>query len=166
MPQIWTEVDMGKEHHHCVVIDERGERLLSHQVLNDEPALLRLIKDVLTLSEDALWAVDINHGGAALPIGLQLGHNQPMVCITGLAVHQTSTAYRGQGKTQKDAFVIADQARIHQGLGRLRPGDKRAVDLRTLTARRTDRVNDRTPPARPTGCERNLLSSPRRWSGH
>ncbi|MFF7889112.1 transposase [Streptomyces sp. NPDC020794] len=69
-------------------------------------------------------------------------------------------------RLQKDAFVIADQARIHQGLGRLRPGDETAVDLRTLTARRTDLVNDRTPPARPTGCERNLLSSPRRWSGH
>jgi len=32
-----------------------------------------------------------------------------MVYITGLAVHQASTAYRGQGKTdEKDALVIAD----------------------------------------------------------
>ncbi|QDN96209.1 IS110 family transposase [Streptomyces sp. RLB3-17] len=145
VPQIWAGVDIGKEHHHCVVIDERGERLLSRRVLNDEPALLELIKDVLTLSEDALWAVDINHGGAALLIGLLLGHDQPMVYITGLAVHQASTAYRGQGKTdEKDAFVIADQARMRQDLGLLRPGDEIAVDLRTLTARRTDLVNDRT----------------------
>lgn len=99
-------MDIGKEHHHCVVLDERGDRLLSRRVLNDESALLELISDVLALSEDTLWAVDINHGGAALLIGLLLSHDQPMVYITGLAVHQASTAYRGQGKTdEKDAFV-------------------------------------------------------------
>lgn len=79
------------QHHHCVVVDERGERLLSRRVFNDEPALLELITDVLALSEDALWAVDINHGGAALLIGLLLSREQPMVYITGLAVHQAST---------------------------------------------------------------------------
>ncbi|WP_415926016.1 IS110 family transposase [Streptomyces sp. AK02-04a] len=144
MPQIWAGVDIGKEHHHCVVLDERGDRLLSRRVINDESALLELISDVLALSEDTLWAVDINHGGAALLIGLLLSHDQPMVYITGLAVHQASTAYRGQGKTdEKDAFVIADQARMRQDLGFLRPGDEIAVDLRTLTARRLDLVNDR-----------------------
>ncbi|MDX3762068.1 IS110 family transposase [Streptomyces sp. AK02-04a] len=144
VPQIWAGVDIGKEHHHCVVLDERGDRLLSRRVINDESALLELISDVLALSEDTLWAVDINHGGAALLIGLLLSHDQPMVYITGLAVHQASTAYRGQGKTdEKDAFVIADQARMRQDLGFLRPGDEIAVDLRTLTARRLDLVNDR-----------------------
>ncbi|MCX4625304.1 IS110 family transposase [Streptomyces sp. NBC_01443] len=143
--QIWAGVDIGKEHHHCVVIDAQGERLLSRRVLNDEPALLELIRDVLALSEDALWAVDINHGGAALLIGLLASHGQPMVYLTGLAVHQASTAYRGQGKTdEKDAFVIAVQARMRRDLGLLRPGDEKAVDLRILTTRRTDLVSDRT----------------------
>ncbi len=27
MPEIWAGVDIGKEHHHCVVIDAQGERL-------------------------------------------------------------------------------------------------------------------------------------------
>lgn len=88
MPRIWAGVDIRKEHHHCVVVDERGERLFSRRVFNDEPALLELIADVLALSEDALWAVDINHGGAALLIGLLLSQQQPMVYITGLAVRQ------------------------------------------------------------------------------
>ncbi len=145
MPEIWAGVDIGKEHHHCVVIDAQGERLLSRRVLNDESALLELIGDVLAFSEDALWAVDINHGGAALLIGLLLGHGQPMVYLTGLAVHQASAAYRGQGKTDaKDAFVIADQARMRKDLGTLRPGDEIAVDLKILVRRRTDLVNDRT----------------------
>ncbi|TQE40365.1 IS110 family transposase [Streptomyces ipomoeae] len=136
---------MGKEHHHCVVINSDGERLLSRRVLNDESALLELIGDVLALDEDVLWAVDLNHGGAALLIGLLLGHSQPMVYITGLTVHRASASYRGEGKTDaKDAFVIAGQARMRRDLGLLRPGDEIAVDLRTLTTRRTDLVCDRT----------------------
>lgn len=145
MPRIWAGVDIGKEHHHCVVINTDGERLLSRRVLNDESALLELIGDVLALDDDVLWAVDLNHGGAALLIGLLLGHGQPMVYITGLTVHRASASYRGEGKTDaKDAFVIADQARMRRDLGLLRPGDEIAVDLRTLTTRRTDLVCDRT----------------------
>ena len=62
--------------------------------------------------------MDINNGGgAASLLGLLLGHDQSMVYLTGLAVHQASTAYRGQGKTDaRDAFVIADQARTRKSL--------------------------------------------------
>ncbi|MFJ8104614.1 IS110 family transposase [Streptomyces sp. NPDC096132] len=145
VPQIWAGVDIGKEQHHCVVINAEGDRLLSRRVQNDETALLELVGDVLALSEDVLWAVDMNHGGAALLIGLLLSHDQPMAYITGLAVHRASGTYRGEGKTDaKDAFVIADQARMRRDLGLLRPGDEIAVDLRTLTTRRTDPVCDRT----------------------
>jgi transposase len=145
VPRTWAGVDIGKEHHHCVVIDADGQRLLSRRVLNDETALLELIGDVLALDTDVLWAIDLNHGGAALLIGLLLNHEQPMVYITGLTVHRASASYRGEGKTDaKDAFVIADQARMRRDLGVLRPGDEIAVDLRTLTTRRTDLVCDRT----------------------
>ncbi len=145
MPELWAGVDVGKEHHHCVVINARGERLLSRRVLNDETALLELIADVLAISTDALWAVDLNHGGAALLIGLLINHDQPMTYLTGLAVHRASGSYRGEGKTDaKDAFVIADQARMRNDLGQLRPGDEIAVDVRTLTTRRADVVADRT----------------------
>ncbi|WP_436969369.1 IS110 family transposase [Actinacidiphila glaucinigra] len=145
VPEIWAGVDIGKEHHHCVVIDTKGERLLSRRVLNDESELLELISDVLAISEDVLWAVDLNHGGASLLIGLLLSHEQQMAYLTGLAVHRAAGTYRGEGKTDaKDAFVIADQARVRRDLGLLRPGDDVAVDLRTLTTRRLDLVFDRT----------------------
>ncbi|MDH6108174.1 transposase [Kitasatospora sp. MAP12-15] len=145
VPRIWAGVDIGKEHHHCVVLNDRGERLLSRRVLNDEGVLLELIRDVLDIDQDVLWAVDINHGGAALLIGLLLNHDLPMAYLTGLAVHRASGTYRGEAKTDaKDAFVIADQARMRRDLGRLRPGDEIAVDLRILTTRRTDLVSDRT----------------------
>ncbi|WP_065968583.1 IS110 family RNA-guided transposase, partial [Streptomyces sparsogenes] len=114
-------------------------------VLNDEAELLKLLADVLELSQDVLWAVDINHGGAALVLGLLVSHDQHITYITGLAVHRASAGYRSQAKTDaKDAFVIADQARMRTDLGVLRPGDEIAVDLRTLVNRRTDLVCDRT----------------------
>lgn len=147
MFRIWAGVDIGKEHHHCVALDARGEQLLSRRVGNDEPELLELIREVLALTGEGevLWAVDTNHGGAALLIGLLLDRGQPMVYLTGLAVHRASAGYRGQGKTDaKDAHVIADQARMRPDLGLLRPGDEGAVDLRILTGRRLDLVHDRT----------------------
>ncbi len=144
-PEIWAGVDIGKTHHHAVVINAEGERLLSRWVQNDEAELLGLLGDMLAISDDVLWAVDLNHGGAALLIGLLTTHDQSVACLTGLAVHRASATYRGEGKTDaKDAFVIADQARIRRDLGLLRPGDEIAIDLRTLTTRRLDLVFDRT----------------------
>jgi hypothetical protein len=61
-----------------LALDARGEQLLSRRVGNDEPELLELIRDVLALTGEGevQWAVDTNHGGAALLIGLLLdrGH--------------------------------------------------------------------------------------------
>jgi transposase len=145
VPRIWAGVDIGKEHHHCVVIDDNGERLLSRRVRNDETELLTLIADVLAIDAGVVWAVDLNCGGAALLIGLLINHAQDLVYITGLKVHRAAGTYRGEGKTDaRDAFVIADQARVRRDLGPLRAGDEIAVDLRTLTNRRTDLVCDRT----------------------
>jgi transposase len=145
VPEVWAGVDIGKEHHHCVVIDSGGRRLLSRRVLNDEAVLRELIGDVLAISPDVLWAVDLNHGGAALLLGLLLAADQPIAYLTGLAVHRAAGTYRGEGKTDaKDAFVIADQARMRRDVGLLRPGDEIAVDLRILTTRRADLVADRT----------------------
>jgi transposase len=145
VPRVWAGMDIGKEHHHCVVIDADGRRLLSRRVVNDEPALLELISDVLAISPDVLWAVDLNHGGASLLIALLVGQGQPVAYLTGLTVHRASGTYRGEGKTDaRDAFVIADQARMRRDLGLLRPGDEIAVDLRILTTRRSDLVADRT----------------------
>lgn len=128
MPEIWAGVDIGKTHHHAVVINADGERLLSRRVENDESELLELIGDVLAISTDVLWAVDLNHGGAALLIGLLLSHDQPMTYLTGLAVHRASATYRGEGKTdERDAFVIADQARVRRDLGVLIEIDALAV---------------------------------------
>ncbi|GLV88477.1 IS110 family transposase [Streptomyces lavendulae subsp. lavendulae] len=145
MVQIWAGTDIGKTHHHCVILDAEGKRLLSRRVLNDEPELLVLLGDVLALDEDVVWAVDVADGMAALWINVLLNHGQRLVYIPGLAVNRASAGYRGMGKTDaKDATVIADQARMRRDLTVLRPDEENVVELRILTDRRSDLNADRT----------------------
>ena len=134
-----------KTHHHCVVIDAEGRRLLSRRVANDETELLGLLGDAVALGDSVTWAVDLNAGGAALLITLLINHDQRVLYIPGRVVHRASAMYRGEGKTDaRDAAVIADQARMRRDLRPLRDRDQIAVDLRTLTARRADIAADRT----------------------
>ncbi|MEV7004805.1 IS110 family transposase [Streptomyces sp. NPDC093982] len=142
MAMIWAGIDAGKTHHHCVAIDERGERLLSRRVANDEPELLA---DVSALGETVTWGIDLADGAGALAITLLLNNDQPVHYISGRAIHRASESYRGEGKTDaKDAAVIADQVRIRRDLHPLRPSDETVTDLKILTGRRTDLVADRT----------------------
>lgn len=130
-----------------MVIDGDGQQLLSRRVTNDEAALLELIAAVTTLADggEITWAIDLNAGGAALLITLLIAAQQRLLYIPGRTVYHASGSYRGDGKTDaKDAAVIADQARMRRDLQPLRTGDDIAVELRILTARRTDLVADRT----------------------
>lgn len=145
--QLWAGIDAGKSDHHCVVIDTNGQRLLSQRVANDETLLLELITAVRALADggEVTWAIDLNHGGAALMITLLITAEQRLLYIPGPTVYHASGGYRGDGKTEaKDAAVIADQARMRRDLQPFRPGDEVGVDLRILTARRTDLVAVRT----------------------
>jgi Transposase and inactivated derivatives len=145
MAQVWAGVDCGKTHHHCVVIDAEGRRLLSQRVANDEPELTALLEQVTGLGGEVTWAVDLPDGGAALLIGVLLAAEQLLLYIPGRTVNSAAAGYRGVGKTDaRDAAVIADQARMRRDLAPLRPGDEITVELKLLTARRGDLVADRT----------------------
>lgn len=145
MTAIWAGIDAGKVHHHCVAIDESGQRLLSRCVTNDEPELLELLADVLAVGDDVTWGIDLADGGAALAIAILLNHGQLVHYISGRAIHRASESYRGEGKTDaKDAAVIADQVRVRRDLHPLRTGDDTVTDLKLLTGRRVDLVADRT----------------------
>lgn len=146
MPTFWVGIDSGKRTHHCVMIDQSGTVLLSKRVENDENALLDLIA---TIAENAAggevcWATDLNSGGAALLIELLAAHGQQLLYIPGRIVHHAAATYRGDGKTDaKDARIIADQARMRTDLQPVRRADQISIDLRLLTARRTDLICDR-----------------------
>ncbi|MFJ5212781.1 IS110 family transposase [Streptomyces sp. NPDC091290] len=147
MPELWAGTDAGKGEHHCTVIDKDSTVFLTRRVPNNEAELLELLGDVLELAdgEPVTWAVDLNAGGAALWIALLIHHKQKLLYIPGRTVHHASAAYRGSGKTDaKDAFVIADTARMRRDLQPLQGTNEIAVDLKILTARRMDLSADRT----------------------
>lgn len=139
MTAIWAGIDAGRTHHHCVVIDDTGKRLLSRRVANDETELLKLLADVLALGDEVTWGIDLADGGAALLIDLLLNHGQHTLYIPGRAVSRASEGYRGEGKTDaKDAAIIADQARIRRDLQPLRPGDELVAEIKVHTGHRRD----------------------------
>ncbi|MDL5200022.1 transposase [Streptomyces sp. ALI-76-A] len=57
MGRIRAGTDIGKGHHHCVVIDEEGRRLLSRRVADDESELLALLGDAARRGERHTQAV-------------------------------------------------------------------------------------------------------------
>src|SRR5438093_13779105 len=69
-PTLWAGIDAGKAAHHCVAINADGQHVLSRRVVNDEGALLELIRAVKALADGGAvrWAIDLNSGGAALLI--------------------------------------------------------------------------------------------------
>lgn len=141
----WAGTDIGKAHHHTVVLDAEGEVLFSRKVVNDEQELQDLISDVLKLGEDVIWAVDVADGMASLLVNILLNHGQTIVYLPGLAVNRASAGYRGLGKADaKDARVIADQARMRRDLHVLTPESELAAELRVMTDRRADLVKERT----------------------
>jgi transposase len=147
MSRIGAGIDSGKSHHHGLALDTDGKMLLSRRVANDEPELSKLIGNVLDLADgrDVTWAVDMTGGEPALLPALLVSHGQEVLYIPGRLVNRASDGYRGEGKTDaRDAYVIADQARMRRDLRPIRPGNEAAIELKLLTRRRADLVEDRT----------------------
>jgi len=143
--QAWAGIDAGKGHHHVVVIDGEGRRLLSRRVVNGEPDLSEVITAALDRADDVTWAIDLADGPAALVIALLIEHGQRLLYLPGVAVNRISGVYRGEGKTDaKDAAIIADQARMRRDLRELRLEPESIAELRMLTAHRADVAADRT----------------------
>ena len=158
--QLWAGVDAGKSEHHCVVIDGDGQRLLSRRVGNDETVLLEIIDAVITLADggEVTWAIDLNHGGAALLIALLVTAEQQLLYIPGRTVYHASVGYRGDGKTDaKDAAIIADQARMRRDLQLLR----RETRSQSTCASSPPDAPTWSPiaPARSTGCAPSCSST-------
>lgn len=145
MQHAWAGIDIGKGHHHVVVIDADGKQLLSRKVINDEAEILAVVDDARGLAEEVTWAVDMRTGGAVLPLALLAAQDQQVLYISSTMVNRASGGYRGAAKTDaRDAAIIADQARMRRGLSVLRPHAEESVELRLLVARRRDLVADRT----------------------
>ena len=135
MTDVWAGIDAGKREHHCVVIDETGTVLLSKRIENDEDTLLALMSDISDLAAggSVTWATDLNAGGAALLLTLLTDHKQHVLYIPGRIIHHAAATYRGDAKTdEKDAAIIADQARMRRDLTPILPNEQLSQDLRLM----------------------------------
>jgi transposase len=144
MDKAWVGVDAGKEFHWAHALDASGTELLSRRVENDEASLSALIDEALSLMKDLVWAIDQPGGGAALLLALLWERDQRVIYVPGLTVERARSAYRGESKTdERDARLIADQARMRGDFSELAPEQGALAELQLLLARRRDLVVDR-----------------------
>lgn len=144
MAQAWVGIDIGKEFHWAVVVDEGGEELLSRRVENEEADIRLLLSEVDKLGRESLWAVDMAQGPVALLAVLLREAERDVLYVPGLVVNRSRVALAGESKTdRKDARVIAENARLRRDLERLRPRDENVAALGLLVSHRRDLVADR-----------------------
>lgn len=140
----WVGVDIGKSHHWVCVLDSDGVKLLSVKVMNDEAEILALVAAVGRLANQAVWAVDIIGAPSALLLALLAKAGQSVRYASGRVVAAMSSAYTGEGKTDaKDAYVIAETARIRHDLAVIDQDTDLVRNLAVLSGHRTDLIADR-----------------------
>jgi transposase len=142
--EAWAGVDVGKRHHWVCVVGQDGSQLLSARVANDEAEITAVISSVTGLAATVTRAVDIIGAPSALLLAMLSEAGQHVRYASGRLVAAMSGAYAGEGKTDpKDAFVIAETARIRRSLPVIDHKTDLVCDLGLLTGHRADLIADR-----------------------
>ncbi len=140
----WVGVDIGKTHHWACVVDDQGNKLLSVKVANDEAQIATLLSRTASLATRLVWAVDIIGAPSALLLAVLARAGQPVRYASGRVVAAMSGAYVGEGKTDaKDAYVIAETARLRRDLAVIDTDSDLVRNLAVLTGHRADLIADR-----------------------
>jgi len=140
----WVGVDIGKTHHWVCVVGADGKTLLSVKIANDEAEIVTLLANAGSLAEQLIWAVDIIGAPSALLLALLSRAGHSVRYASGRVVAAMSAAYAGEGKTDaKDAYVIAETARLRRDLAAIDADTDLVRNLAVLTGHRTDLIADR-----------------------
>ncbi|MDM2351472.1 IS110 family transposase [Mycobacteroides abscessus] len=140
----WVGIDVGKTHHWACVVDADGKKLLSMKVANDEADIMALIADANLQARQLVWAVDIIGSPSALLLALLARADESVRYASGRVVAAMSAAYVGEGKTDaKDAYVIAETARLRRDLSVIDTDTDLVRNLAVLTGHRADLIADR-----------------------
>jgi transposase len=140
----WAGIDVGKRHHWVCVVDQDGRQVLSVKVANDEAGIDAVIGSVTGFAARITWAVDIIGAPSALLLAVLSRAGQHVRYASGRLVAAMSGAYAGEGKTDpKDAYVIAETARIRRNLPVIGRKSDLVCNLGLLTAHRADLIADR-----------------------
>lgn len=140
----WVGIDVGKTHHWACVVDADGKILLSAKIANDEAEILAFFVKAGSLASKLIWAVDIIGAPSALLLALLVRPGRPVHYASGRMVAAMSAAYAGEGKTDaKDAYVIAETARLRRDLTVIDASTDLVRNLAVLTGYRADLIADR-----------------------
>jgi transposase len=140
---IWVGIDVGKSHHHACAVDAAGKVVFSRRVANGQAEIEALIARAGNAAADVWWAVDMTSGTAGLVLALLLAARAQVVYVPGRLVNRMAGAFAGEGKTDaKDAFTIAETARMRSDLTRITSPDQVVTDLQVLASRREDLMGD------------------------
>jgi Transposase len=140
----WAGIDVGKRHHWVCVVDAEGQVLVSAKLVNDETEIRALLARVIGLADQLTWAVDIIGAPSALLLTMLRHADQSVRYASGRLVSAMSAAYTGEGKTDaKDAYVIAETARLRRDLTAIGADTELVRNLALLTGHRADLSADR-----------------------
>ena len=140
----WIGIDVGKTHHWACMVDAEGKKLSSIKVANDEAEIVALITNAGSQARQVVWAVDIIGAPSALLLALLARADHAVRYASGRVVAAMSAAYVGEGKTDaKDAYVIAETARLRGDLPVIDTGTDLVRKLAVLTGHRADLIADR-----------------------
>jgi transposase len=142
--QAWVGIDVGKTHHWACMVDVNGKIVLSAKLANDEAEILAFLANAGSLAGELIWTVDIIGAPSALLLALLARAGQPVRYASGRMVAAMSAAYAGEGKTDaKDAYVIAETARLRRDLTVIDTSTDLVRNLAVLTGHRADLIADR-----------------------
>lgn len=143
--EIWIGLDVGKEFHHAVVLDDAGDVLADRRVTNSEADLVKVLD---AAAEHGVAGLVIDQPGSIAQLALALARQRevPVAYIPGLVMRRAADLYPGDAKTdRRDAYVIADTARTRRDqIHWLGIDDDLLVQLRVLNGLDVDLAADAT----------------------
>ena len=143
--EIWIGLDVGKEFHHAVVLNDAGEVLADQRVTNGEAEVIKVLD---TAAEHGVVGLVIDQPGSIAQLALALARQRqvPVAYIPGLVMRRAADLYPGEAKTdRRDAYVIADTARTRRDqIHWLSVDDDLLVQLRVLNGLDVDLAADAT----------------------
>lgn len=151
--EIWIGLDVGKEFHHAVVLNDAGDVLVDRRVTNGEADLVKILD---TAAGHGVVALVIDQPGSIAQLALALARQRevPVAYIPGLVMRRAADLYPGDAKTdRRDAYVIADTARTRRDkihwlgidddlLTQLRVLNGLDIDLAADSTRHANRLRD------------------------
>jgi len=141
--RVWVGIDVGKAHHHACAVDETGKVVFSKRLGNGQAEIEGLIARAGKAAGRVRWAVDMTSGSAGLLLAVLRQACAEVVYVPGRLVNRMAGAFAGEGKSDaKDAFTIAETARLRRDLTPIADPDRLVAELQVLTARREDLMGD------------------------